>query len=82
VQAPAPSIPTPEQFFAASDRTKPDIAFLKNHFYHEGRLSEEQALYIIEKATDILRSEPNILALQGSVTSAFCGMCLVAHLRG
>ncbi|KAJ7860729.1 Metallo-dependent phosphatase-like protein [Mycena olivaceomarginata] len=75
VQAPAPSIPTPEQFFAASDRTKPDIAFLKNHFYHEGRLSEEQALYIIEKATDILRSEPNILALQGSVTtpSAVCG---------
>ncbi|KAJ7309984.1 serine/threonine protein phosphatase 2B [Mycena albidolilacea] len=71
VQAPAPSIPTPEQFFAASDPTKPDIAFLKNHFYHEGRLSEEQALYIIEKATDILRSEPNILALQGSVT--ICG---------
>ncbi|KAJ7787789.1 Metallo-dependent phosphatase-like protein [Mycena olivaceomarginata] len=73
VQAPAPSIPTPEQFFAASDRTKPDIAFLKNHFYHEGRLSEEQALYIIEKATDILRSEPNILALQGSSVATIHG---------
>ncbi|KAJ7897638.1 serine/threonine protein phosphatase 2B [Mycena olivaceomarginata] len=71
VQAPAPSIPTPEQFFAASDPTKPDIAFLKNHFYREGRLSEDQALYIIEKATEILRSEPNMLALEGPVT--ICG---------
>ncbi|KAF7369893.1 Serine/threonine-protein phosphatase [Mycena sanguinolenta] len=71
VQAPAPQIPTHEQFFAASDPTKPDIAFLKNHFYREGRLSEEQALYIIEKATDILRTEPNMLALDGPVT--ICG---------
>ncbi|KAJ6548690.1 Metallo-dependent phosphatase [Mycena capillaripes] len=71
VQAPAPQIPTQEQFFAASDPTKPDIAFLKNHFYREGRLSEEQALYIIEKATDVLRSEPNMLALEGPVT--ICG---------
>jgi hypothetical protein len=69
VQAPAPQIPTQEQFFAASDPTKPDIAFLKNHFYREGRLSEEQALFIIEKANDILRSEPNMLALDGPVTS-------------
>ncbi|KAJ7166926.1 Metallo-dependent phosphatase-like protein [Mycena filopes] len=71
VQAPAPQIPTAEQFFAASDPTKPDIAFLKNHFYREGRLSEEQALYIIEKATEVLRSEPNMLALEGPVT--ICG---------
>ncbi|KAJ6548681.1 Metallo-dependent phosphatase-like protein [Mycena capillaripes] len=71
VQAPAPQIPTQEQFFAASDPTKPDIAFLKNHFYREGRLSEEQALYIIEKATDVLGSEPNMLALEGPVT--ICG---------
>ncbi|KAJ7155446.1 serine/threonine-protein phosphatase 2B catalytic subunit A1 [Mycena crocata] len=71
VQAPAPQIPTQEQFFAASDPTKPDIAFLKNHFYREGRLSEEQALYIIEKATEVLRSEPNMLALEGPVT--ICG---------
>jgi serine/threonine-protein phosphatase 2B catalytic subunit len=31
------------------DRTKPDIAFLKNHFYREGRLTEEQALFILRK---------------------------------
>ncbi|KAJ7289409.1 serine/threonine-protein phosphatase 2B catalytic subunit A1 [Mycena rebaudengoi] len=71
VQAPAPQIPTPEQFFAASDPTKPDIAFLKNHFYREGRLSEEQALYILEKGTEVLKSEPNMLALEGPVT--ICG---------
>ncbi|KAJ7897640.1 Metallo-dependent phosphatase-like protein [Mycena olivaceomarginata] len=50
---------------------KADIAFLKNHFYRKGRLSEEQALYILEKATEILRSEPNMLELAGPVT--ICG---------
>jgi hypothetical protein len=49
VQAPAMYVPTAEQFFSKEDRTKPDIAFLKNHFYREGRLTEEQALYILEK---------------------------------
>lgn len=39
------------------DRTKPDIAFLKNHFYREGRLTEEQALFILRK------SVPNTLLL-------------------
>jgi serine/threonine-protein phosphatase 2B catalytic subunit len=49
VQAPAMFLPTSEQFFSSVDPTKPDIAFLKNHFYREGRLTEEQALYILEK---------------------------------
>ena len=47
VQAPAMYVPTDEQFWSKEDRTKPDIAFLKNHFYREGRLTEEQALYIL-----------------------------------
>lgn len=42
VQAPAFLKPTDEQFFSDETRTKPDIAFLKNHFYREGRLTEEQ----------------------------------------
>lgn len=49
VQAPAMYVPTDDQFWADHTRTKPDIAFLKNHFYREGRLTEEQALYILEK---------------------------------
>ncbi|KAJ7619929.1 Metallo-dependent phosphatase-like protein [Mycena polygramma] len=64
-KAPAPQIPTAEQFFAASDPTKSDIAFLKNHFYCEGRLSDPK------EATEVLRSEPNMLALEGPV--AICG---------
>jgi serine/threonine-protein phosphatase 2B catalytic subunit len=42
-------LPTDEQFWSKNDKTKPDIAFLKNHFYREGRLTEEQALYILQK---------------------------------
>lgn len=42
-------VPTDDQFWSTTDKTKPDIAFLKNHFYREGRLTEEQALYILEK---------------------------------
>ena len=49
VQAPAHALPTDEQFYMDGDRTKPDIAFLKNHFYREGRLTEEQALFILRK---------------------------------
>ncbi len=36
VQAPAFQKPTDEQFFSQKDPSKPDIAFLKNHFYREG----------------------------------------------
>lgn len=42
-------LPTDEQFYSAADPTKPDIAFLKNHFYREGRLTEEQALFILSR---------------------------------
>ena len=61
-------IPTDGQFFSREDPSKPDIAFLKNHFYREGRLSEDQAQFIIEKATVILRSEPNMLSVDSPVT--------------
>lgn len=65
------AIPTDEQFWSREDPTKPDVAFLKNHFYREGRLSEEQALAIIEKGTEILRSEPNLLHVDAPVTGAY-----------
>lgn len=62
------SIPTDAQFFSKTDPSKPDVAFLKNHFYREGRLSEEHALYILEKGTEILRAEPNLLYVDAPVT--------------
>ncbi|KAF8156848.1 Metallo-dependent phosphatase-like protein [Crassisporium funariophilum] len=73
VQAPAMFKPTPEQFFnkQGQDRSKPDIAFLKNHFYREGRLDEDQALWILEKATEILRKEGNVLQVDAPIT--VCG---------
>ena len=60
--------PTDAQFYSSIDPTKPDIAFLKNHFYREGRLTEDQALFILEKATEILRSEPNLLEVDAPIT--------------
>lgn len=68
-------IPTDAQFFnnGGRDRSKPDIAFLKNHFYREGRLSEDQALWILEKGTEVLRKEGNVLQVDAPITGAiFC----------
>lgn len=45
--------------------------FLKNHFYREGRLTEDQALFILSRATEILRAEPNLLEMDAPIT--VCG---------
>lgn len=71
VQAPAMHPPTDEQFFSPQDPTKPNLAFLKQHFYREGRLTEEQALYIIEEGTKVLKQEPNLLEMDAPIT--VCG---------
>lgn len=64
-------VPTDAQFFSREDPSKPDIAFLKNHFYREGRLTEDQAIYILDKATEIIRNEPTLLSLNAPITGAF-----------
>jgi serine/threonine-protein phosphatase 2B catalytic subunit len=71
VQAPAFLPPTDEQFFSPHDRTKPNIQFLKQHFYREGRLTEQQALWIIRKGTEVLKAEPNMLEMDAPIT--VCG---------
>ena len=78
-------VPTDAEFYSSEDPTKPDIAFLKNHFYHEGRVTEEQALYIIENATDVLKREPNVLEVAAPITGGVCSPSLspkVAHDSG
>jgi serine/threonine-protein phosphatase 2B catalytic subunit len=68
-------IPTDEQFFArhGQDRSRPDVAFLKNHFYREGRVSEEQALWILEEGTKMLKKEANVLQVDAPITGmSFC----------
>ncbi|KAH9986592.1 Metallo-dependent phosphatase-like protein [Russula vinacea] len=65
------TIPTDDQFFSKTEKGKPDVTFLKTHFYHEGRIKEEHALFIIDKATQVLRAEPNVLNVDSPVT--VCG---------
>ncbi|KAG0699808.1 Metallo-dependent phosphatase-like protein [Suillus ampliporus] len=60
-----------KDFFSRQDPTKPDVAFLKNHFYREGRVTEDQAIWILEKATALLRAEPNVLQVDAPIT--VCG---------
>ncbi|KAI0433063.1 serine/threonine-protein phosphatase 2B catalytic subunit [Xylaria sp. FL1042] len=71
VQAPAMFKPTDEQFFEDDSHTKPNITFLKQHFYREGRLTDEQALWIIKMGTELLRKEPNLLEMDAPIT--VCG---------
>lgn len=63
--------PSDEQFFEDESHQKPNITFLKQHFYREGRLTEEQALWIINKGTELLRAEPNLLEMDAPIT--VCG---------
>ncbi|KAI1824767.1 serine/threonine-protein phosphatase 2B catalytic subunit [Xylaria intraflava] len=71
VQAPATFKPSDDEFFSDASHTKPNIDFLKQHFYREGRLTEEQALWIITKGTELLRQEPNLLEMDAPIT--VCG---------
>jgi serine/threonine-protein phosphatase 2B catalytic subunit len=71
VQAPSTRPPTREEFFAPGNPNKPNLPFLKQHFYREGRLTEEQALWILNAGTQIFRSEPNLLEMDAPIT--VCG---------
>lgn len=71
VQAPAFQTPTDESFWSPDDPSKPNLQFLKQHFYREGRLTEEQALWIINTGTQLLREEPNLLEMDAPIT--VCG---------
>lgn len=71
VQAPALNTPSDDVFWSSEDPSKPDLQFLKQHFYREGRLTEEQALWIIQAGTQILKSEPNLLEMDAPIT--VCG---------
>lgn len=71
IPAPASKIPTDEELFDPKDRTKPNLAFLKDHLFREGRLSDEQALYIINSTTKILQQEDTLLDVDPPIT--VCG---------
>ncbi|CAK7893101.1 serine/threonine-protein phosphatase 2B catalytic subunit A1 [[Candida] anglica] len=69
VPPPATKIPTDAQLFLPDGR--PNCDFLRDHFIHEGRLREDQAIRILRDATQLLASEPNLLDVPAPVT--VCG---------
>lgn len=71
MQAPAFHKPRDDQFYDPNDPTKPNLTFLKQHFYREGRLTEEQALFILSRCTEVLKTEPNLLEMDAPIT--VCG---------
>lgn len=70
VRQPATSRPTDEQLWTTDrhGRKKPNPEFLREHFIHEGRLTEDQALAILRQSTDVLATEPNVLKVKSPVT--------------
>ncbi|KAG6889554.1 hypothetical protein C0995_016681 [Termitomyces sp. Mi166 len=72
VPLPAANKPTDAEFFrVAGGERKANPFFLKDHFFREGRLTEEQALFIVERATELLSKEPNLVDVKSPVT--ICG---------
>ncbi|KAH9916748.1 Metallo-dependent phosphatase [Epithele typhae] len=74
VTPPAAHVPLDEDLFVHdkyTGRQRPNIDFLREHFFHEGRLSHKQANAILEQATDLMSREPNLLHVPSPVT--VCG---------
>lgn len=69
VSAPATFKPSDNQVFLPNGL--PNCAFLKDHFFHEGRLQHHQAARILNSATELLSKEPNLLNVEAPVT--VCG---------
>ncbi|KAG8815588.1 3',5'-cyclic-nucleotide phosphodiesterase (PDEase) (3':5'-CNP) [Serendipita sp. 399] len=49
----------------------PNITFLRLHFYNEGRLTEEQVIFLLRRVTEIFTQESNVLRLPAPIT--ICG---------
>ena len=56
---------------SGGDRVDINIPALKTHFYHEGKLEVDDVLYILNTATEILRSEPNVLNITSPINSKY-----------
>lgn len=46
-----------------------NLALLKEHFFDEGRLRDEQVLRIIRRVEAVLREEPNLLEVDTPIIS-------------
>ena len=69
VPHPATNKPKNEEFFVY-DRNGvpiPNLDLIRGHFLAEGRLTEQQAMYILVKAIDLFSREPNLLSVPSPV---------------
>jgi len=74
VPPPFTHCPRDEDFYIPDVRAgiqRPNHNLLREHFFNEGRLTEQQALFILEQTTALMSQEPNMLHVQGPVT--VCG---------
>ncbi|KAM5543824.1 hypothetical protein V8D89_002441 [Ganoderma adspersum] len=74
VTPPATHIPLDDEFYvydAYTGRNRPNVELLREHFFNEGRLSHDQAMFILDQATDLMTREPNLVQVGGPVT--VCG---------
>ena len=65
--------PTDEQFYVTDIRgvRRPNTEFLKQHFFKEGRITDEQVLYLLNEASNLMVKEPNLLQVQEPITGAY-----------
>ncbi|KXN83063.1 Serine/threonine-protein phosphatase 2B catalytic subunit, partial [Leucoagaricus sp. SymC.cos] len=65
--------PTDAEFFLRDARGEkmPNASYLKDHFFKEGRILEQHALWIVQTAMGIFRREPNMVKVESPMT--VCG---------
>jgi serine/threonine-protein phosphatase 2B catalytic subunit len=71
VEPPAFQKPTDNELWSKERPGCPDLAFLKEHFRREGRLTDQQALQILHATKNMLEREPNLLRISAPIT--ICG---------
>lgn len=71
VEPPAFNKPTEDELWSKERPGLPNLSFLKEHFRKEGRLTETQALQILNATNQILKEEPNLIRIPAPIT--ICG---------
>ncbi|KAJ9076218.1 3',5'-cyclic-nucleotide phosphodiesterase (PDEase) (3':5'-CNP) [Entomophthora muscae] len=59
---------TDEEFYHDEKRELPNLKNIKDHFFHEGRLTSEQAIFLTTKASEVFRKEPTLLEISAPLT--------------
>uniref|UniRef100_A0A0K6SBC8 Serine/threonine-protein phosphatase n=1 Tax=Chromera velia CCMP2878 TaxID=1169474 RepID=A0A0K6SBC8_9ALVE len=57
-----------DQLLYPGGSPSPDWKVLRQHLIREGRLSQQQVLLLLKKATDVVQSEPNMIRVKDPVT--------------